>query len=104
MWKAQAKQPVPTGCEFLPPTYKLHLQEEAQGAKREQGEWKRWTQPQGTELGMLSSIPPCDARALQIHGNNEKIIEKQILTNSSGENFRFHYRKSTLFNVENAKI
>lgn len=53
-----SKQPVPTGCEFLTPTYKLHLQEEARGAKREQGECKRWTQLQGTELGMLSSIPP----------------------------------------------
>lgn len=28
------------------------------------------------------------------------IMGKQILTNSFGENFRFHYRKSTLFNRE----
>lgn len=104
MWEAHAKQPELKGCEFLPPTYKLQLQEEARGVKQEQGQWKHRTKPQSTERGVLSSISPCDVRALQIEGNNEKSIEKQILTNSSGEIFRFHYRKSTLFNVENAKI
>lgn len=39
-----------------------------------------------------------------VKGSNEKIIEKWILPNSSGEDFRFHYRKSILFNVENVKI
>ena len=31
MWEAHAKQPELKGCEFLPPTYKLQLQEEARG-------------------------------------------------------------------------
>lgn len=39
-----------------------------------------------------------------IKGNNEKIIEKQIFAKRSGEIFRFHYRKSTLFNVEDVKV
>lgn len=80
------------------------MQKEAQGAKREQGQWKPLARLQRTELGILPSVSLCSMKALQIKGNNEKIIEKQILTNSSGENFRFHYRKSNLFNVENVKI
>ena len=66
MWKEQVKQPVLKGYEFLPPTYQLQLQEKARGAKQEEGQWKRWTKPQVTELGTLSSISPFDVRALQI--------------------------------------
>ena len=80
------------------------MQKEAQGVKREQGQWKPLARLQRTELGILPSVSLCNMKALQIKGNNEKITEKQILTSSSGENFRFHYRKSTLFNVQNVKI
>lgn len=60
--------------------------------------------PGEAAAGSTGRPEPCGSKALQSKEIMGKITEKQILANSSGENFRFHYRKSTLFNVENVKI
>lgn len=86
----------------------LHINNRCTGRpeepESEQGERKHLVQLQGIELGTVTSVSLCDMKALQEKEIMKKLLKSKFLTNSSGENFRFHYRKSTLFNVENVKI
>lgn len=83
--------------ESLPPTYQHQLRSEAHQGQTAEACGKAAADRRG---GIRCPSHRVASRHFRKRKQRIGIMGKQILTNSSGENFRFHKRKSTLFNGE----